>query len=75
MLDDIYTSDDFSALPEAVFAVRYLVKGVDIIPDKTEEGYSDDAAVLREVLAGHEVEFRNYCSKNNLTFEQLLPGS
>ena len=75
VLDDIYTSDDFSALPEAVFAVRYLVKGVDIIPDKTEEGYSDDAAVLREVLAGHEVEFRNYCSKNNLTFEQLLPGS
>ena len=73
ILDDAYVSDDFPALPEAIFAVRYLVKGVDIIPDNTSGGYSDDAAVMREVLTEHEAEFRKYCQQNKIAFDQLLP--
>jgi len=72
VLDDVYASTDFSALPEAIFAVRYLAKGVDIIPDCMPGGYSDDAAVLRAVLTGHEAEFRAYCQKEGLDFEALL---
>lgn len=66
VLDDAYVSEDFPAVPEAIFAVRYLAKAVDIIPDATSGGYMDDAAVLRVVLDGHEDEFRKYCSQNHL---------
>lgn len=63
VLDDAYVSDDFAALPEAIFAIRYLAKGVDIIPDNTVGGFTDDEAVLRGVLEGHTVEFEKYCQK------------
>jgi uncharacterized membrane protein YkvA (DUF1232 family) len=72
VLDDAYVSRDFPVLPEAIFAVRYLVKGADIIPDNTAGGYSDDAAVLREVLMEHETEFRKYCSQNKIAFDSIL---
>jgi len=72
VLDDAYVSDDFAALPEAVFAVRYLAKGVDIIPDNIPGGYSDDAAVMREVVEEHEAEFRKYCSQNKIAFDGIL---
>lgn len=75
ILDDAYACEDFSALPESVFAVRYLAKGVDIIPDNIPGGYSDDAAVMREVLAEHEDEFRKYCGLNKIDFDAILsPG-
>ncbi len=72
VLDDVYVAEDFSALPEAVFAVRYLVREADIIPDNVPGGFSDDAEVLRAVLAGHEAEFRKYCSRNGLDFDALV---
>ena len=72
VLDDAYVSDDFPALTEAIFAVRYLAKGVDIIPDNIAGGYSDDAAVMREVLDEHEAEFRKYCSQNKIGFDGIL---
>lgn len=73
VLDGAYESADFPALPEAIFALRYLAKGVDIIPDNTSEGYSDDEAVILEVLREHAEEFRRYAAKNHLHFEKLLP--
>ncbi len=72
VLDDAYACDDIPALAESVFAVRYLVKGVDIIPDNLPGGYNDDAAVLDEVLTGHDAEFRKYCEKNGLTLDPLF---
>jgi len=66
VLDDVYTSDDFAALPESIFALRYLAKGVDIIPDNTAGGFTDDAAVVRAVLEGHAPEFEKYCLKNGI---------
>lgn len=72
VLDDAYVSDDFSAMTEAIFAVRYLAKGVDIIPDSIPGGYSDDAAVVREVLAEHAAEFRKYCEQNKIGFDGIL---
>lgn len=72
VLDEVYVSEDFFALTEAIFAIRYLAKGVDIIPDALPDGFSDDAEVLQSVLEGHEPEFRKYCSQNSIAFDPML---
>ncbi len=72
VLDDVYVPGDFAALPEAIFAVRYLAKGVDIIPDSVAGGYSDDQAVVRAVLDGHAAEFEAYAVKNGLDFASVI---
>ena len=66
VLDGVYEPKDFAALPEAIFAVRYLAKGVDIIPDNMSGGYSDDAAVVAAVFNGHGPEFDAYCLKSKI---------
>lgn len=71
VLDEEYSPTDFAAVPEAIFAIRYLAKGVDIIPDSVPGGFSDDAAVVRAVLGGHDAEFRAYAAKNALDFPAL----
>lgn len=74
VLDNVYSSNDVLAVPEAIFAVRYLAKSVDIIPDSIPEmGYADDAAVLQTVIIRHETEFRDYCNKQKLDFDVILP--
>lgn len=73
VLDDEYIAGDFAALPEAVFAIRYLAKGVDIIPDSVPGvGYSDDAAVVGVVLLGHADEFRAYGAKAGVDYDALV---
>ena len=72
VLDDAYVTEDFSTVPEAIFAVRYLVKEVDVIPDTIPGGFSDDAALFQELLTEHEAEFRKYCSRDHLDFEKIL---
>jgi len=73
VLDDEYIAGDFGALPESVFAVRYLAKGVDIIPDSVPGvGYSDDAAVVGVVLIGHAEEFRSYGAKVGVNYDALV---
>lgn len=73
VLDDVYVSDDFAALPESIFAIRYLAKGVDIIPDNVSGGYNDDAAVLRAVLEGHAPEFEKYCQATKIKNPIVFP--
>lgn len=72
VLDDVFVPADFAALPEAVFAVRYVAKGVDIIPDSVPGiGWTDDAAVVGAVIAGHAEEFQKFCGTAGLK----LPGA
>lgn len=71
VLDDAYESADFAAVPEAIFAIRYLAKGVDIIPDSVAGGFCDDALVVRAVLEGHDAEFRAYAARNGLDYDAL----
>jgi len=66
-LDGVYDPADFAALPEAIFGVKYLAKGVDIIPDSMPGGYSDDAAVIAAVLGGHAGEFEAFAKKNQIS--------
>ena len=72
VLDDVYQSGDLSAIMETIFALGYLLKDVDIIPDDVPHtGLSDDAAVLRAVLIEHEAEFRAFAEKIEFAYEAL----
>ncbi len=71
-LDAKYQPDDVGALAEAIFALMYLHKGVDIIPDIIPDiGYSDDSAVLRTVLMGHIEEFTRFGEATGIPFSSL----
>lgn len=71
-LDSTFVPDDVGALAEAIFALMYLHKGVDIIPDAIPDiGYSDDSAIIRTVLVGHIPEFTRYGEATNNPFSQL----
>lgn len=67
VLDGAWPPADLAAVPEAIFAIRYLSKGVDIIPDSLSGGYIDDAAVVSAVLVGHRGEFEAFSKKNGIT--------
>lgn len=71
-LDSKYMPDDIGALAEAIFALMYLHKGVDIIPDMIPDiGFSDDSAVLRTVLRRHVPEFEKFGTAAGMDFQSL----
>ena len=76
VLDGIYPCSDLTAITESVFALSYLLKEVDIIPDSVPHlGLADDSAVLRAVLKGHENEFRTFATKSGLDFNSVTTES
>jgi len=66
-----YKPEDVSALAEALFALMYFLKGVDIIPDDLPGGYADDSAVIRDVLSRHTGEFKRYAGSCGSDFSRL----
>jgi uncharacterized membrane protein YkvA (DUF1232 family) len=72
VLDGAYPCSDLQAIAETVFALSYLLKEVDIIPDSVPHlGLADDSAVLRAVLMGHKSEFRDFAKKCELNFDSV----
>ena len=72
VLDGIYPCSDLPAIAETVFALGYLLKDVDIIPDSIPgRGFADDSMVLRAVLVSHEEEFRTFAKKAGLDFDKV----
>jgi len=72
VLDGVYGSTDLETVTETIFALGYLLKDVDIIPDEVPgKGLADDSMVLRAVLQGHEAEFRAFAEKSGLDFEKV----
>ena len=70
VLDMVYPCSDLAAIGETVFALGYLLKDVDIIPDSLPGiGFADDSAILRAVLQTHENEFRDFAEKSGLDFD------
>lgn len=58
---DAYRDLSFAAMGEAAFALLYLARDVDLIPDFVERiGYLDDAAVAALVLQRHASEFGKF---------------
>ena len=48
----------YTAIAEAAFALSYLHKGVDIIPDRIPDiGYADDAAIITVVFETYKEAF------------------
>jgi uncharacterized membrane protein YkvA (DUF1232 family) len=61
---------------ETAFALRYMVKEADIIPDSVPEiGYADDSLIVRTVLSRHQDVFPRLLpfSKNSLVEDLLCP--
>lgn len=72
VLDGVYVSGNLVAITETIFALQYLLKDVDIIPDYVPgQGLADDSAVLRAVLSSHEPEFRAYATANSLDYDKV----
>lgn len=60
---DSYRDLSYAAIGEAAFALLYLSRAVDIIPDCIDRlGYLDDAAVVATVLERNAVEFARFAS-------------
>lgn len=66
-----YQPEDIAALAQALFALMYLLRGTDIIPDELPGGYADDSEVLRAVLAMHTEEFARYATHAGFDFGRL----
>ena len=48
----------YTAIAEAAFALSYLRKGADIIPDRISDiGYADDAAIITSVFETYKEAF------------------
>jgi uncharacterized membrane protein YkvA (DUF1232 family) len=76
VLDGVHPCSDLPAIAETVFALSYLLKEVDIIPDSVPHlGLADDSAVLRAVLKGHESEFRAFAKTLDLDFDSVTTES
>ena len=63
LADDTYRDLSFAAAGEAAFALLYLARGVDIIPDFVADiGYVDDAVVAALVIQRNAAEFANFAA-------------
>ena len=65
LLEDFYSglSPDipYTAIAEAAFALSYLRKGIDIIPDSISGlGYADDAAIINVVFETYKQPFLDH---------------
>jgi len=70
-LDGKFPGADDAAVMEACFALHYLSRGVDIIPDSIPElGYSDDASIVLCVMTSHEPEFRRYAESRGIEWSE-----
>ena len=65
LIEDFYSglSPDipYTAIAEAAFALSYLRKGIDIIPDSISGvGYADDAAIINVVFETYKQPFLDH---------------
>ncbi|MEO8205829.1 MAG: hypothetical protein ABI615_06575 [Chthoniobacterales bacterium] len=71
-LDNVYQPEDPISILETAFALNYLFKEVDVIPDSVKgAGYSDDSAIIRAVLLRHRAEFEAFSKKTGREFSIL----
>ena len=65
LIEDFYSGLSpgipYTAIAEAAFALSYLRKGIDIIPDSISGvGYADDAAIINMVFETYKKPFLDY---------------
>ncbi len=75
-VEDVMDGSDkdlaFGAFAEAVFALTYAHKKVDIIPDFVAKlGHADDSSIVRAVLIQNEKAFAQYATRHNLNWSKI----
>jgi uncharacterized membrane protein YkvA (DUF1232 family) len=70
--DGVWKDYPYVTFAEALFALMYLLRGVDIIPDMIPDiGYADDSSLMRAVLSRSEPHFLVYAEANNLDWAKI----
>jgi uncharacterized membrane protein YkvA (DUF1232 family) len=72
VFEGAYKELPYVAFAEAVFALTYAHKKVDIIPDVLPGlGRADDSSVVRAVLIRHEKVFARYAEAHGLPWSRI----
>ncbi len=72
MADGMIRDYPYEMFAESLFALLYLLKEVDVIPDTISgSGYADDSAIVRYALHDFEPEFRRYAVENTIDWEKV----
>ncbi len=72
VLDGVYTSLPYTAFAEALFALSYLLKDNDIIPDSVPGiGMADDASIVSAVFLRNEAALIQYSATKNLPWSDF----
>ena len=70
--DGAYKDLPFYAVAQAVFALTYAHKKVDVIPDLIPNlGRADDSSVVRAVLIQNEKWFAKYAAERNVNWSKI----
>ncbi len=70
--DHVYKDLPYCAFAQAVFALTYAHKKVNIIPDIVPDfGLADDSSVVRAVLIQNEKAFAKYAEANGINWSQI----
>ena len=70
--DGVFPAGSEASRKETAFALSYLAKETDIIPDFVPEiGYADDSIIVRTVLSRHEDIFRDYCRFRKIRWSKI----
>jgi uncharacterized membrane protein YkvA (DUF1232 family) len=70
--DGVFPAGSEASRKETAFALRYMVKEADIIPDSVSEiGYADDSLIVRTVLSRHQDVFREYCRFRKIRWSKI----
>jgi uncharacterized membrane protein YkvA (DUF1232 family) len=68
----IFLDGSVASRKETAFALRYMIKEADIIPDSVPEiGYADDSLIVRTVLGRHQDVFRDYCRFRKIRWSKI----
>lgn len=64
----------YQAAIEGAFALLYLARDVDLIPDFISEiGFTDDAAVVATVMHRHAETFEQFATARKLKWDEICP--
>jgi uncharacterized membrane protein YkvA (DUF1232 family) len=68
----VFLAGSEASRKETAFALRYMAKEADIIPDSVPEiGYADDSLIVRTVLSRHQDVFRDYCRFRKIRWSKI----
>ncbi len=70
--EGVYKEMPYFAMAEAVFALTYAHREVDIIPDSIVDlGHADDSSVVRAVIMQNERAFEKYAKSQGINWQRI----